>query len=284
MNVFLLGLRVTASAQESDGTVNVLAEALPSNDKRVPTKVQLLQQKNHYVGKLLTNLQNDQTVLAIGPTRPTPDGVLQMQPMLVVTEENFSDLLAINLFIATGGLGPKADEIELSDTTVTNRSLAWQTADSETAWMKLTGWGELSSQLAELSPGTPTIAVGKVSTSEKDEKALPKLQSSTKFCIYPKSTKTAPKKAADPEKGKVTAAALGSIDFLSLIEVSPWFLLLVNFLRTKFSAMFRLTRLRIDLQARRWKSDVDPDSAIVDKNDNGIPIEFILVGLHSVFR
>jgi hypothetical protein len=48
--------------------------------------------------------------------------------------------------------------------------------------------------------------------------------------------------------------------------------------------MFRLTRLRIDLQARRWKSDVDPDSAIVDKNDNGIPIEFILVGLHSVFR
>jgi hypothetical protein len=36
--------------------------------------------------------------------------------------------------------------------------------------MKLTGWGELSSQLAELSPGTPTIAVGKVSTSEKDEK------------------------------------------------------------------------------------------------------------------
>jgi hypothetical protein len=25
--------------------------------------------------------------------------------------------------------------------------------------------------------------------------------------------------------------------------------------------------LRIDLQARRWKSDVDPDSAIVDKNE-----------------
>lgn len=36
--------------------------------------------------------------------------------------------------------------------------------------------------------------------------------------------------------------------------------------------------LRIDLQARRWKSDVDPDSAIVDRNDNGIPIEFILLG------
>lgn len=36
--------------------------------------------------------------------------------------------------------------------------------------------------------------------------------------------------------------------------------------------------LRIDLQARRWKSDVDPDAAIVDSNDNGIPVEFILLG------
>ena len=36
--------------------------------------------------------------------------------------------------------------------------------------------------------------------------------------------------------------------------------------------------LRIDLQARRWKSDVDSDSAIIDANDNGIPIEFILLG------
>lgn len=36
--------------------------------------------------------------------------------------------------------------------------------------------------------------------------------------------------------------------------------------------------LRIDLQARRWKSDVDAESAIVDRNDNGIPIEFILIG------
>lgn len=36
--------------------------------------------------------------------------------------------------------------------------------------------------------------------------------------------------------------------------------------------------LRIDLQARRWKSDVDADSAITDVNDNGIPIEFILLG------
>lgn len=41
--------------------------------------------------------------------------------------------------------------------------------------------------------------------------------------------------------------------------------------------------LRIDLQARRWKSDVDPDSAIVDRNDNGIPIEFVLVGFTPFF-
>jgi hypothetical protein len=43
MNVFILGLRVTSEAQTDEGTTNVLAEALPSNDKRVPTKVQLLQ-------------------------------------------------------------------------------------------------------------------------------------------------------------------------------------------------------------------------------------------------
>lgn len=41
--------------------------------------------------------------------------------------------------------------------------------------------------------------------------------------------------------------------------------------------------LRIDLQARRWKSDVDPDSAITDVNDNGIPIEFILLGFMPYF-
>ena len=41
--------------------------------------------------------------------------------------------------------------------------------------------------------------------------------------------------------------------------------------------------LRIDLQARRWKSDVDPDSAIVDRNDNGIPIEFVLLGFTPYF-
>lgn len=41
--------------------------------------------------------------------------------------------------------------------------------------------------------------------------------------------------------------------------------------------------LRIDLQARRWKSDNDPDSAITDTNDNGIPIEFILLGFTPYF-
>lgn len=212
MNVFLLGLRITAEAQEDDGKLNVLAEALPSNDKRVATRVQLIQQKSHYVGKLLTNLKVNQTALAIGPTRPTPDGVLQMQPMLVVTEDNFNDLLALNLYIATGGLGPKAEEVELNDTTVTNRSLAWQNTDNETSWFKLTAWAELSKQLSELAPGTPTIAVGKVSTSEKDDK-LYLNYNVDKILYLPKSTKSAPKKAADPEKGTVAAAAIGSINF-----------------------------------------------------------------------
>lgn len=212
MNVFVLGLRITSTAEENEGIINVLAESLPSNDKRVPTKVQLLQDKNHYVGKLIKGLEPDQTVLAIGPTRPTPDGVLQMQAMLVVTSENFDDLLAVNLFVASGGLGPKADEVELSDTTVTNRSIAWQTENSETAWFKLTAWAELSKQLSELAPGTPTIAVGKVSTSEKDEKMY--LNYNVDKILYlPKTTKVTPKKAADPEKGKVAAAAIGSIDF-----------------------------------------------------------------------
>jgi hypothetical protein len=205
MNVFILGLRVTSEAQTDEGTTNVLAEALPSNDKRVPTKVQLLQKSDHYVGKLLANLKKDQTFLALGPT-------LQMQPMLVVTEENFSDLLAINLFVATGGLGPKSDEVELGDSTVTNRSLAWQAEDSETQWFKITAWNELSKQLSELAPGTPTIAVGRVSTSEKDDKNY--LNYNLDKVLYlPKSTRKAPTKAADPEKGKVAAAALGSIDF-----------------------------------------------------------------------
>ena len=212
MNVFLLGLRVTAEAQEDEGKLNVLAEALPSNDKRVATKVQLLQQKNHYVGKLLKDLSVGDSVFAVGPTRPTPDGVLQMQPMLVVTQANFDDLLAVNLYVAAGGLGPKAEEVELSDTTVTNRSLAWQNEENETSWFKLTGWAELSKQLAELAPGTPTIAVGKVSTSEKDEK-LYLNYNVDKILYLPKATKTTPKKAADPENGKVAAAAIGSINF-----------------------------------------------------------------------
>jgi hypothetical protein len=212
MNVFVLGLRVTAKAQKNEDTINVLAEALPNSEKRVATKVQLLQKANHYVGKLLEKLEEGETLLAIGPTRPTPDGVIQMQPMLIVQKDNFDDLLAINLFMMTGGLGPKVDEVELSDTTVTNRSLAWQTEESETAWAKITAWAELSKQLAELAPGTPTIAVGKVSTSEKDEKMY--LNYNVDKILYlPKTKKVAPKKAADPEKGTVTAAALGSIDF-----------------------------------------------------------------------
>jgi hypothetical protein len=212
MNVFLLGLRVTATAEVTEGTVNVLAESLPSSEKRIPTKVQLLQSKEHYVGKLLQDLTEAQTVLALGPTRPTPDGVLQMQPMLVVTNDNFEDLLAVNLFIATGGLGPKTEEVELSDTTVTNRSLAWQSEGSETNWFKLTAWAELSKQLAELAPGTPTIAVGKVSTSEKDEKCYLNYNLD-KILYLPKSSKATPKKAADPDKGRVSAAAIGSVDF-----------------------------------------------------------------------
>ena len=212
MNVFILGLRVTAEAETEENTVNVLAESLPSNDKRVASKVQLMQGKDHYVGKILKGLSEDQTVLAIGPTRATPDGVLQMQPILVVTNENFDDLLAINLFVATGGLGPKADEVELSDTTVTNRSLAWQSGENETNWFKLTAWAELSKQLSELAPGTPTIAVGNVNTSEKDDKSYLNYNVS-KILYLPKQSKTAPKKAADPEKGKVATAALGSIDF-----------------------------------------------------------------------
>lgn len=36
--------------------------------------------------------------------------------------------------------------------------------------------------------------------------------------------------------------------------------------------------LRIDLQSRVWKSDVDPEATISDSNNNGIPLEFILLG------
>ena len=212
MNVFVLGLRVTDECQETDDTVNVLAEALPSNDKRVASKVQVLQKKDHYVGKLMADLKKDQTFLAIGPTRATPDGVLQMQAMLIVTEANFQDLLAVNFFVAAGGLGPKSEQVELTDTTVTNRSLAWQDEGQETQWFKLTAWGDLSKQLSDLAPGTPTVAVGRVSTSEKDEKSY--LNYTLDKVLYlPKTQRSTPKKAADPDKGKVSAAALGSIDF-----------------------------------------------------------------------
>jgi hypothetical protein len=60
------------------------------------------------------------------------------------------------------------------------------------------------------------------------------------------------------------------------------------FIAGKFSADEILCQipphtLRIDLQARRWKSDTDPDAAITDSNDNGIPIEFILLGFTPYF-
>jgi hypothetical protein len=61
MNVFLLGLKITAEAQNTDEeTINVLGEMPPSNDKRVNTKIQLVQQKNHYIGKLLKELKTGQ--------------------------------------------------------------------------------------------------------------------------------------------------------------------------------------------------------------------------------
>lgn len=213
MNVFILGLRVTSEALEDENKiVNVLCESLPASERRVPTKTQLLMSADHYVGKLLKDLKEDDTVFAIGPTRATPDGVLQMQPILVVTQENWSDLLAVNLFVATGGLGPKTDETQLEDVTVTNRSLAWQNEEGETNWFKLTAWDSLSGQLAELAPGTPTIAVGRVSTSEKENKRYINY-GVDKILYLPKSTRSTPKKAADPDKGRVSTAALGSLDF-----------------------------------------------------------------------
>jgi len=54
--------------------------------------------------------------------------------------------------------------------------------------------------------------VGRVSTSEKDEKQY--LNYAVDQILYlPKGTKSAPKKAADPDKGQVSAAAIGSINF-----------------------------------------------------------------------
>jgi hypothetical protein len=212
MNIFLLGLRVKDEAIQEEGVSNLIAEALPSTDKKVLTKVSLKQKSDHYVGKVLTSLKKDEVFLAIGPTKSDPDGLLKMQPMLVVSNNNWNDLLAINLFIATGGLGPKTDEAQLGDSTVTNRSLAWQDENQETNWMKVSCWNELSGQLAELPAGTPTIAVGRVSTSEKDDRIF--LNYGVDKILYlPRSQKAAPKKAADPEKGLVSTAALGSLDF-----------------------------------------------------------------------
>lgn len=213
MNIFTLGLRITDAADIDENKVaHVLAESLPSSDRRVSTKVQLSMKEDHYVGKLLKTLKEKETVLAIGPTKSTPDGVLQMQPMLVVGKDNWDDLLAVNLFVSTGGLGPTTEETQLGDNTVTNRSLAWQDEKGETSWFKLTAWDALSGQLAELAPGTPTIAVGRVSTSEKEDRKY--LNYGVEKVLYlPRSKKAAPAKAADPDKGRVSTAALGSLDF-----------------------------------------------------------------------
>lgn len=213
MNIFTLGLRITDAAETDENkVVHVLAESLPASDKRVATKVQLSVKEDQYNAKILKSLQEKETVLAIGPTKTTPDGVLQMQPMLVVTKENWDDLLAVNLFVSTGGLGPATEETQLGDNTVTNRSLAWQDEKGETSWFKLSAWDGLSAQLAELAPGTPTIAVGRVSTSEKEDRKY--LNYGVEKILYlPRSKKTAPAKAADPDKGTVSTAALGSLDF-----------------------------------------------------------------------
>ena len=42
-------------------------------------------------------------------------------------------------------------------------------------------------------------------------------------------------------------------------------------------------QLRIDLQAKCFKSDVDSDQRIVDSNENGIPIELILIGFAPLY-
>ena len=82
--------------------------------------------------------------------------------------------------------------------------------------VQVTAWNQHSKQLSELPNGTPTIAVGRVSTSEKGEKQY--LNYAVDQILYlPKGTKSAPKKAADPEKGRNAAAAIGSINF-SLIS------------------------------------------------------------------
>ena len=208
----MLGVRVLSESTTDDDKLEcLLTESLPSNDRKIATKVQLKQDTEHYVGKLMKACKTGDQILAMGPTRSTPDGHLLMQPMLIVTQANWADILGINVFMATGGLGPKSDEAEVGDSTVTNRSIAWQTDDKETNWFKLTAWGELSKQLADLQPGTPTIAVGKVSTSEKDDKKY--LNYNLDKVLYLPRTKVAPKKAADPDAKKVAANAIGSVDF-----------------------------------------------------------------------
>jgi len=57
MNVFLLGIRITDEAITEDGKVNVIAESLPASNKRIATKVQLIQKADHYVGKLFERPQ-----------------------------------------------------------------------------------------------------------------------------------------------------------------------------------------------------------------------------------
>ena len=212
MNVFLLGLRVTDSALVEDGKVNVIAESLPSSNKKISTKVQLIQKEDHYVGKLLKDLDEKQEVLAIGPTKATPDGVIQMQPMLVVTPENFSDILAIN----TSWRAVDLVQSQKRARSVTHCHKPINClASSRRQRNKLVQAHSLEpalKQLSELPNGTPTIAVGRVSTSEKGEKQY--LNYAVDQILYlPKGTKSAPKKAADPEKGQVAAAAIGSINF-----------------------------------------------------------------------
>ena len=84
----------------------------------------------------MSGLAEGDTLLAIGPTKSDPDGLLKMQPMLIVTKENWDDMLAVNLFIATGGLGPKTEETQLGDK-------IWQDTDRDShlpTWSRKLGY------------------------------------------------------------------------------------------------------------------------------------------------
>lgn len=213
MNIFMLGLRVTDTALEQEGLINVIAEALPASEKRIPTKVQLLDKPGSYVANQLKKFAEGDLILAIGPTKPLPDGEgLKMKPILVVTQDTFDDILVMNMFMAMGGLGPKSDEVTMGDTTVTNRSIAWRDEDEETQWFKFSAWGDKSKQFSELPAGTPTVAVGKVSCSTKDDKQFLNF-SLDRVNYLPRGSKPTPKKAADLDKGKVASNALGTVDF-----------------------------------------------------------------------